>query len=256
MLRTIDIQMAMGLINRRLEPFFRYVAQVSIVRSDKPPEEAIISSGTISMIETPERQFLVTNRHVYDGYMQARKTDKSVRLGLFGTGSAKALDISDLEILGDGGESYDLITLGAAPSDQLKEIGKEYWKSAWPPARATTDDWAIAFGFPTEARRYSENGLIQNRRRKIGSQVTGSGNNQFQISDYESARDYVSEEDLDIPSSELSHGGMSGCAVFLFNHEHLNPRLGGFLHSTSEGKDATLMVHHADLISPDGIINT
>jgi hypothetical protein len=197
---------------------------------------------------------LVTNEHVYKEYHAKRANDANVRLGLFGVGGTCIQDISELAILGDGGEMYDLVSLAAPQEEVIQAIGKSFWYTEWPPARAQDTDVAIAFGFPTQGIRYADDGTLTNRRRKIGNRVSGVGDNRFLVEVYQDTCEYFAGPDGAVDTNELCLGGMSGCAVFLFDDHYLNGRLGGFLFAALSGADAKLWVHHADLIAADGAI--
>ena len=86
--------------------------------------------------------------------------------------------------------------------------------------------------------------------------MAGVGGNQFLIADDNGTNHYYAGPGGAVPDAEIDHGGISGCAVFLFDNLYMHGRLGGFLYAASAGAHAEMLVHHADLISADGSIRT
>lgn len=231
------------------------VCQVAIVDSSFADFlEAVIASGTISLLNTGHSHLFVTNAHVYDEFVGLRSANSKIRLIVLGKGKVTPIDITEAPVIDHGRNQLDLVTLGIGNPEIVAELNKQFfYSSPWPPKRAEADELGIVVGFPTQHRKIEE-GVVYSAQRSAIMPVAGSYEHQFVL-----RADNIEMMRIDFtesPSSaeSVDHGGMSGSAVYLFDSNY-NLRLGGFLYQTSDSINASIAVLHADYLLADGSID-
>jgi hypothetical protein len=242
--------MTMQEISRLIETHLtKFTVMLAISIETEPGKPTIISNGTGALVNTGEAELLVTNAHVYNGYLECLKSDPSAKLNMSGDYGQGFWDISTVKPI-DIDCGYDLATFAMSAS-MVNAKGKYHMqKQSWPPPRAKEGMLGFLLAYPGETRGLSVRGL-EVRPLVYGMGVASVSEKKFILAPQSSNVSRYTPEDTK-PLTNL--GGISGCAVYIWDDsaEILADKmfLGGF---EFESMDTDIVyVSHADHIKADG----
>lgn len=216
----------------------------------------ILANGSAFMLDCGDGPFVVTARHVYQGYLRDRQThpDAVCLLGETKFEPEAALIAED--------KAYDVATFKIA-IDQVAEL-KRYGKVAltgsqtsWPPAPPQMGRGVFFVGFPGDGRTlkpYCGGGNVEVDWLGYTALAVADG-----VSDANITLIFDHDRNVDIglrpsapPQSAL--GGCSGAPLLIFIERSrvFSWVLGGIIY---EAGDTILKAARADCLNPDGTIN-
>jgi hypothetical protein len=231
-----------------LSPF---MVMLAITKSDIPTAFDFCNNGTGALVDTGQRQLLITNHHVYGAFIRHRKESPCTKLAMSGVDGRPFVDISNEECV-DSDRDCDLATLAISPV-KVEQLGKQFYRaSRWPPERPRMGSLVVVVGYPGQSRRASGEDTLQVGPLSLGRTVSSISQKQFVMAD-ESQDAYIH---VPLGQSPLtSYGGLSGSPAYSVHPLTRGAdeyRLCGFVRE--EGFAHTLIVVHADHISADGTL--
>ncbi len=216
----------------------------------------ILASGSAFMLDCGDGPFVVTARHVYQGYLKDRQAhpDAVCLLGETRFDPAIALIAQD--------KAYDVATFQISPSQvaELKRYGKVPLtgsQTSWPPAPPQLGRGVFFIGFPGDGRTlrpYRGGGNVEIDWLGYTALAVADG-----VSDANITLIFDHDRNADIglrPSAppEWALGGCSGAPLLVFIDRAgvFSWTLGGIIY---EAGDTILKVARADCLNRDGTIN-
>ena len=216
---------------------------------DSDPKD-VICSGSGALIDTGERQLLITCDHVWKRFKQA--VNDSAHVICMSMGDFIA-NISDFEAI-DSDETLDIAVLDLSDFKFPDGSDKKFCKSLkWPPNRPQEEEVLVCLGFPGALRGTDETG---DRIRFLTTDVTDSiisvSDRHIALADERGLREFFYHLVENFPE-ELSLGGMSGCPAFVKRSSGFV--FVGIVYESSDNSDGIIYVSHADFINNLGRID-
>ena len=236
-------------VEKGLDP---YTVMLAITSTENPVAADAIANATGSLVYTGEKDFLVTNHHVYAAFQSYRAENPQSKLIMSGAHGTRFLNISGVECLGLS-EEFDLAVL-SMPREWVSIQRKLFLPfDRWPPERPDKGMLAVLFGYPGEGRRVEQNGALGASPLSIGMRIVSVSARHFVIADEDQdAHEFVPKGENRV----TRFGGMSGSAVHAVRPPVAafeDAWLCGFMYE--EGPGRTIVVAHADHINADGSID-
>lgn len=154
-----------------LEKMGKHVAMAAFLLPEPATPRDVINNGTISLLEFPSGKYLVTNHHVWDGYIAKKLEVPGLRLALMGEGYGRPVDISTAELV-DGDAGVDLAVLRFEANDVIESVGKSFYvPKRWPMDTPEEGDDVAFVGFPGN-RRFPNDGYLSFESVLIAMKVT------------------------------------------------------------------------------------
>ena len=223
----------------------------------------MIDNGTYSLIDTGRRRLLVTCHHVWEAYLDCRKTNPDTVLAInLGDGDASvAFNFPERQLI-DADADLDLAVFDFELSQiQVNKIQINHQKDwfpirNWPIPKASDGEHMALMGFP--AKRVKKKGMLCTFRTQVlPFKITHVGDKQI----------YILNEGHNVEVfNDIKGwlGGLSGSPAYTFSHGGAS--LVGFVKSgfkkTEEKSDTTddsifsgsLSLTHAYFLQPDGTL--
>jgi hypothetical protein len=95
-----------------LNPF---TVMLAMTKTENPVATDVFRNGTGALIDTGQRELLITNHHVYEGFEKCRREVPCTRLLMSGLDGRNFANISDQNLIASD-NSCDLATLAVSPS--------------------------------------------------------------------------------------------------------------------------------------------
>ncbi len=243
-------------ILKQLGEYFSQFVLNGLILGDPSSPENVITGGTVSLINTGNRDLIVTCAHVYDYFYEMRAGNPHVLFALAGGRGNNPVDISSAELIDIERGYIDLAILEPPSGFDPQSQGAEFYQSStWPPPRPQKGDSGFFIGYPGIYREPSERGL-EIRSMPFNDFVSSVSDRHFIFVDEEGER-RVYEYIKGLGKIE-SIGGVSGAAVYLLEKNGSlasSSTLVGFVYEANEGKNCTVFCNHADFIDKDGKID-
>jgi hypothetical protein len=154
----------------------RYTVMLAIAQGESG-RQVIVDNGTGMLLNTGTAEMLVTNAHVYDGFLKYREQDATTQLTMSGIDGTRFLDISEAKLLGKD-RGCDIATL-SIPRRYILGQGKDFAVvKSWPQRRAEKGMRAVLIGYPGQTRVALEN-MIGIRPLVYGMPIASSSNRHF-----------------------------------------------------------------------------
>ena len=224
-----------------IAPYVRqFCGPVFFTKSLESAKGNIIANGSFGLVNTGEKKLLVTCRHVWEGFQQARLADTNLRMGI-------CLDVSNpvvFDPLGpiDEDRELDLATFDILSLEAACRGRKFYPLAESPPLNVTKEDRLFFIGFPGKDREVRQSdGALGFVSAPFAVLVCEVGTGKF----------FADISGLAIPPHQF--GGISGCPCFLVRANSPPPQLVGF--ATSVWSDR-LLITHAKCLNRDGTIRS
>lgn len=231
--------------NASVEGLLPCTVLLAITNGDDRPN--VLNHGSGMLLDTGQAEFLVTNGHVYDKFLELRESDPRCRLCMSGAEGRPFLDISSATVLGKERDP-DLATL-AVSRRQIAGQGKQHARfTPWPTPRANAGMRGFLVGYPGDGLTVKKNHAGM-RLLAFGMPIASSSERHFLLHDENG--DIVRATAPDAPPlTRLC--GISGCAVYVWDTATNSCFLGGFAYEG--GGIDMVFAAHADHIKPDGTI--
>ena len=234
-----------------LERMSKHVAMAAFLLPVTDTTIEVINNRTISLIELPSGKYMITNYHVWDGYLAMKLESPGLRIALTGEGYSRPVDISSAELI-DGDEGIDLAVLQFEANDLIESVGNSFYMPKRWPMDATVEGDEVAFvGFPGNRWFPNDNYLVFESF-LMATKVTTVSDKKFRLG-FENPEPFI-EQFSTRPMEEFRWGGMSGSMVYRLDPDEMKFYVSGFLHAASEGLSASFFAARADLIQEDGTI--
>ena len=232
------------------EGLLQYSTMIAVMQPGDG-EPRIIDSGSGAFLDTGVSQFLVTNAHVYNGFLKYREADSATTLWIYGGQGKPFFEISDVPLLGSD-KVCDLATLWVPPP-MIAALEKSYLPVDTSKARrAAKGMLTIKIGYIGKGPETPE--------RRIPLRLIQAGGTVASVSDHKLVIHDESGETIwhcppeRQPPDRL--GGISGSPVYLWDislpQEADRLFLGGFAMEASG--NTTVLATHADHIKANGTI--
>jgi len=190
-----------------------YAVPILIADTSLPADDANITSGTGSLVRTPEKKLCVTNWHVIDAFRQKYLRNKNVTLhvGQFQVHLDQKLidedEILDLAVL-------DFDDVEPADFQFTKDINKGFLEfKGWPPVLPKEGSFVMFGGFPRDERLNADRNIIYGFV-SAGAAMAYSVSDTNIVCRVEEDRAYIDEAGFHKhPSIDLA--GMSGGPVLV-----------------------------------------
>ena len=213
--------------------------------------EGVINNGTASLLELPKGKFIVTNEHVWDGYVETKLKHPGLRLVLMGQGICQPVDISSAELV-DSDRDFDLAILRFERTDSIEGLGKTFYVPKHWPAKVASDGEEVVFaGFPGIRRRATHQ-YLRFESVMLSPNVESVADRKY-LFRFSNPVPIV-HKFSDGPDIEYAWGGMSGSMVYRLDPEDMKLDLTGFFCAAQGGLDGLFFATKA-LINDDGTIN-
>jgi hypothetical protein len=229
-----------------------YSTMIAIMRDDDG-ERRLIDSGSGAFLNTGTAKFLVTNSHVYKGYLKYREEAPTTTLWIYGGQDRGFFEITYAVLLGRD-DDCDLATL-SIPPEMVAALGKSYLPfDTTKSRRADTGMLTIMIGYAGKGPETAE-GKIPLRLIQAGGVVASVSDRKIVIHDESGETIWLCP-----PERKPPHrlGGISGSPVYIwdiFQAPESNSNrlfLGGFAMEALD--NTTVLATHADHIKADGMI--
>jgi hypothetical protein len=223
---------------------------VSILILDKTrdlsdPSQCIVDQGSGILLRSDERRFILTARHVVEGYR-----GHETRIAALGAPNGQQpFDITAWTII-DESEVLDIATIDVPRGFEERKIDKQALRITFPLVRVEKGEPCVFFGFPGMHRR-AEPGRVKIGLSPISDYVVAVNDRGFIVADELGERETVEFEKGLNPFGPT--GGVSGSGVLVRRDEQLV--LGGVVYEGGEGHDAIFFASHADFLLQDGRID-
>jgi hypothetical protein len=224
---------------------------LAITTAESPAAIDVIANGTGSLVNTGQRQLLITNYHVYDAFQAHRHMHPHSKLIMSGGHGTRFLDISEAKTLGQD-KKLDIAVLDM-PGTNVFPRGKRFFvPEYWPPKRPEVGMLAALVGYPGQGRRVEQSGALGVSALTVGMRIVSVSERHFVLADEtQDAHVFVPEGRQVL----TNFGGISGSAVYAIRRNGVASSdvwLCGFVYE--EGPGHSLMVAHAHHINADGSI--
>lgn len=231
-----------------LESVSRHVAMAAFIpnRSAKPTD--IIASGTVSFVESPERLLLLTNAHVWNGFLDEKARTPDAELILIGSGEPVAItNATPLAI----DPNRDLAVLACDQPDDIRTIGKVFYRpKAWPILPPEAGEEVLFVGFPGMHRSAAGNALSVVAS-LLAPTVVGVGGRSLRL-EFTNPDKYVEQFKAGLkPFGPL--GGVSGSALYRLIPGTNTFDLTGCVYGAGDDL-AFVMAARLDCLNPDGTL--
>ncbi len=124
----------------------RHVAMAAFIPNRQAKPEDIITNGTVSFVQTPDRKILLTNAHVWNAFLEKKASNSDLELVLVGQGEPIA--ITDATLLSID-TSRDLAVLACDSPEEVESIGKAFYlPKEWPLVAPNEGEEVVFVGFP------------------------------------------------------------------------------------------------------------
>jgi hypothetical protein len=234
-----------------LDKMGKHVAMAAFLLPEPTTPRDVINNGTISLLELPSGKYLVTNYHVWDGYLAKKLEVPGLRLVLMGEGYGRPVDVSTAELV-DGDEGIDLAVLRFEANDVIESVGKSFYlPKRWPMEAPVEGDDVAFVGFPGN-RRFPNDDYLSFESFLIAMKVTSVSDRKFWLR-YENPEPFI-QKFSSRPMDEFRWGGMSGSMGYRLDPDEMKFYVSGFLHAAGEGLSASFFAARSDLIQDDGTI--
>ena len=121
-------QIGLG-VTESLSPF---MVMLAITKAETSTAFDVCNNGTGALVDTGQRELLITNHHVYAAFMRNRRETACSKLVMSGVDGRPFVDISDARVVGSDSDC-DLATLAISPL-KVHQQGKQFYRaSRWPP---------------------------------------------------------------------------------------------------------------------------
>lgn len=231
------------------EQLGRCAVPILFINNQGPPSiEKILKNATGVLIDTGEKEILVTCQHVLSAFEEECRTNRNLRLGL-GCDGLKITLFNPRVI--DEDADYDIAVLELNIKHTLKN--KVIYKAAyWPPLLPSVKDAALFLGYPGSYR------YVPGSKRNIffGKAcfldfVSSVSERNIILADEKNVREIKKHGDSCPDIGAL--GGMSGSPVFIKrNNKH---ELIGIVRGAGDGPHATILATPLYYIKPDGTLD-
>jgi hypothetical protein len=230
---------------------------------DAGPEALTGAKGTVSFIQSPERAFIVTCAHVWDGFLAKKKDNPKAELVVMGGQGKESFLISDAQEIDKDTKDLDLVTLHIGNlAERLSWAGKRFFQAQdWPLSTPAKDDTVIALGYPGEHQKPDEDAtaktgqpVVQLRPAVVIVTVSSVSTRQFVLAENDDKNPRRGIK-FDTALEDLkSMGGASGAAYFLYTPK--GPRFAGIQYEArGEGVESAILVSRTSYLRPDGTID-
>lgn len=218
-------------------------------------DSGINSNGTAFILDTGERNIVVTAAHVYRSYLQQKKN-----------GEANFCQLSEIDFdlesrlisMPEIGET-DIATFDIS-QDEIKSVGKNVLRGSnqfWPPSRPEEGNMVVVSGFPGQERLRKGGNYYTFGYYCFNTPVNSISNRHFGCSF--DRKYWIDALGKGLPPDNYDMGGISGApaiALIKSESEIVSWRLAGVVYeaNASETLGEIMFVHHADLIEPNGVV--
>jgi hypothetical protein len=238
-----------GLIEKYIAPF---TVMLAVTKGQNPSPDQIICNGTGALVATGGGEFLVTNHHVYEAFLDAREKDHDAILIMSGAHGTKFLDNSSAVVTGRD-KDVDLTVL-RMPARYVINQGKMLMPHIpWPPRRPEPGMMAVVYGYPGQGRVTEGPTVLGVRAVSIGLPIASVSDRHFVLVDE------GDEPSVLVPPGQnvlTSFGGVSGSAVYVLVESTESTEgelyLGGFIYEANDS--GMFFATHADHINADGAV--
>ena len=229
----------------------QHVAIAAFVLPEPTDPSGVINNGTISLLQTPKEKLLVTNHHVWNGFLDKRAEIPGLRLAIMGEGLNRPVDISTAELV-DEDEGYDLAILRFEANDVIESIGKKFYKpKRWPLDDAIEGEDVAVVGFPGN-RTDSKEWYLHFESVLLNLKVASVSDRKLLLAFQNPTPEIICFSQR--PIDEFKWGGMSGSMVYRLDSDSMQFFVSGVLHGAGEGLDGSFFMSKASVIQEDGTI--
>lgn len=222
---------------------------ILFINSEGPPSiEKILKNATGVLIDTGEKEILVTCQHVWSAFQKEFTRNQNLRLGV-GCDGLK-ITLFNPHII-DQDTDYDIAVFELNFKHALKS--KVIYKAAcWPPLLPSVKDPALFLGYPGSYRYVpGQKGNIFFGKACFIDFVSSVSERNIILADGRNVREIRKHGDNCPDLGEL--GGMSGGPVFIKrNNKH---ELIGIIRGADNGPHATIFASPLYYIKPDGTLD-
>ena len=217
---------------------------VFFTNSLKTPVGTIKANGSFGLVNTGKKQLLVTANHVWVEFVELKKADAGLMLGLCFQKTDKPIIFPHPEeLLVDVDKRCDLATFDmemAIRSSGGRLLSFFFDMQSNRPPEVHIGDVLYLIGYPGKGRGEEDNSVTFTNQR-ISVQASEVGKSHFYA------------KCTGIKWNAADYGGMSGCPCFVIREGRL-PKLVGFTTAfVEQGK--RLQISYAKRIKPDGMID-
>jgi len=212
--------------------------------------EDIITNGTVSFIQTPERKILLTNAHVWNGFLDEKANTPNAEFVLLGKG--EAIGITDATLIAID-EGRDIAVLTCDRPEEVAKIGKSFYApKVWPPAPPAEGEDMVFVGFPG-MHRSEEGNTITVVHSLFAPRVIGIGDRLIRLEFTNSDKVVEQFKEGLKPFGPL--GGVSGSALYRFLSGTTKFDLSGVVFGAGDNL-ACIMAARLDCLNGDGSLNS
>ncbi len=227
----------------------RHCAPVFFLPSPDPTPAGITTNGTVGLIDTGDKELLVTCQHVWAGFQKFKTEHLTARLAtVFANGFGHPVTIPESALI-DADAALDLATFEATP-EQWDMGSKEFFKTIrWPIPRARRGNPLIFLGFAGEGRRTSSTfGLFSYSSFTLS--VADSSDRKIVVAKGGGRHELIGRDGKPMPP--MAMGGLSGSPAYVLKGLGCF-ELAGFVQMGETSAD-DIFLTHASFLNRDGTI--
>ncbi|SDA60783.1 MULTISPECIES: hypothetical protein [unclassified Janthinobacterium] len=232
-----------------LRTMMRYATSIAWGKFDNSKWQ-VMNAGTAFILDCGQGPFLVTAAHVYEGYLEAKRSSSILRCQLGQT----EFDLEARLICSLGSKTLDIATF-KIEADEIATLGKMIVSDGkdWPPKDVTPSDGIFFGGFPGKERKQINFETINFGIYAALTPVSSSSERQFGCT--LDPDEWIDTTGHGIPAEGYDLGGISGAPAFAVQDSAAGVfswRFTGVVHSATNNIGAIVLIHHARFIRSDG----
>ena len=241
-------------VNERLEAIAKgqsaFCVPVIILESDQALPRDILCSGSMTLIQTPQRQIFVTSHHVWAKYLEVKQRCSSAVFSAYLGSVYGFVVLTALEYLDGDEKTLDMAILHTPGIGNIPLVDKGFFRiPTWPIPKACVGEAVMTVGYPSVHRGLLPNGIDLGYSH-FGFSISSVSERHFVAANELNDRLFAQKDSGD--PNVFSIGGMSGSPAFIYRDRITH--LVGFLYE-GETSHNTIFFSHAAFLKPDGTLD-
>ena len=229
----------------------RHCAPAIVLPSIEARSSDIISSGTLSLVDTPTRQVFITAFHVWREFQRVKEEYPDAVIASYLGAGHGILALTEIEYLDGDEDILDVVVFHAPRAGYIRLLGKSFFRvPEWPIPRVVKGNMVDIVGYGGKDREAIGESILVFGNTHFGFGVSSVSDRAFVLAPDYGQRVFLLKNPRH--GDQFDIGGMSGGPAFCSWNGRTH--LVGFVRA-GESSDKCIFVTHAAFLLQDGTLD-